>query len=165
MSAHSYQARRLQEPTSPLAADTNASPPKDHADSRPATYDFYKSPSLWWRTRSAGAFDVRDAQRLRIFLRESSKADDLQWNNALHGDSAAAIGVAVRVAWRKEHIGISADAALSAVLACALERNAAATFLLSAALDRRAKTDPHCASLAGSWLLASVKSPPVAPSD
>jgi hypothetical protein len=113
---------------------------------------------IWWRTRSAKDYEVRDIQTLRDSLRDISKSKDSQWKRAIRGDADAAIGVAVRLIWRREKVGVSRDAAMSAVLACALEHDPAATFLLSAALDRRARAHPDDAALAGSWLISSVTS-------
>lgn len=117
----------------------------------------------WWRTHSAEAFSKSDAKRIRVSLRACPKSGNSRWHHAIEGEVAAAVGIAIRVIWRRERFGISEDAAMTAVLACALDGDATAIFLLSAALDRRAKAHPECARLADSWLLASVASPPVAP--
>jgi len=119
----------------------------------------------WWRTHAADAFSKIDAESIRAALRACPNGGDSRWARAIAGDAAAAIGIAIRVVWRRESNGISEDAALSAVLACALDRDAAAIFLLSAALDRRAKRHRECERLADSWLLASVKGPSLVPSD
>jgi hypothetical protein len=119
----------------------------------------------WWRSHSADAFSKGDAERIRVSLRACPMGADPRWEHAVEGNVAAAVGIAIRVVWRCEPLGVSSDAALSALLACAVEGDATAVFLLSAALDRRAKTCPECIRLADSWLLASVKSPPTAPNE
>ena len=119
----------------------------------------------WWRSHCADAFSKGDAERIRVSLRACPMGADPRWEHAVEGNVAAAVGIAIRVVWRCEPLGVSSDAALSALLACALDGDATAVFLLSAALDRRAKSCPECVSLADSWLLASVKSPPTAPTE
>jgi hypothetical protein len=119
----------------------------------------------WWRTRPAEGFRAADLETLRDALFHATKSTDPLWKAAVHGNAAAAIGFAVRVVWRGERSGISRDAALSAVLACALEGDAAAIFLLSAALRRPGGCGVRRASLAGSWLIASLSSPPLAPGE
>lgn len=133
----------------------------EQADAPPAINTVRLS---WWRSHSADAFSKGDAERIRVSLRACPMGADPRWEQAVEGNVAAAVGIAIRVVWRCESLGISSDAALSALLACALDGDATAVFLLSAALDRRAKAYPECVSLADSWLLASVKSPPTAPS-
>jgi hypothetical protein len=118
--------------------------------------DTPSSPEHWWRTRPANSFDKSHSAKLRLSLCGLSDSDDPRWAMAVHGDAAAAIGIAVRVFWRGEPTGISCDAAMSSVLACALEGNAAAIVLLSAALQRRSQADESSGSLADSWLVASV---------
>lgn len=119
----------------------------------------------WWRTHAAEVLRKADGERIRMSLRAYQESSDPRWAHAVEGDVAAAVGIAIRVVWRCEPLGVSIDAALSALLACALDGDATAVFLLSAALDRRAKSCPECVRLADSWLLASVKSPATAPNE
>lgn len=164
MRAGSEQAKRLNSQID----QPKANPAAEHARSRAECRSALKamsSPLEWWRTRPAGNFNRRDRETLSSLLRSLSQNKAPSWKRAAKGDAAAAIGIAVRVMWRRESIGISCDEALSAVLGCALENDATAIFLLSAALERRKGSDHRSASLAASWLLASVSSPAVAPSE
>jgi hypothetical protein len=88
-----------------------------------------------------------------------SGCEDPQWERAVRGDADAAIGVAVRMIWRHEKVGVSSDAAMSSVLACALKHEPAAILLLSEALARDAHSHPGYKALADSWLIHSVDSP------
>lgn len=108
----------------------------------------------WWRSQCAEAFRKSDAERTRVSLRACAANGNSRWDDAIEGDVAAAVGIALRTVWRREHLGISEDAALSAVLACALDGDATAAFLLSAALDRRAvdvESLQKCAAAAHQW--------------
>lgn len=131
--------------------------PSLHAAERASVCDL--SPLMWWRIRPAKNFEPRDVQRIRAALRDVSRSVDAQWQRAINGQADAAIGVAVRVLWKREKFGVSNDAAMSSVMACALEGDLAAIFLVGAALDRRAKVRPGQGMLADWWLVASIGAP------
>lgn len=63
-----------------------------------------------------------------------------------------AIGVALRVQKRAGEKLVLIDVAMTAVLCCAVERDATAAMLLSGILKQRAATDPFCGDLSDSWL-------------
>ncbi len=127
------------------------------------TSDCDGSPLTWWRRRSAKDYSASDIQTLRSSLRKISECEDEQWPRAVKGDGDAAIGVAVRIIWRGQEVGVTRDAAMSAVLACALEHDAAAIVLLAAVLDRDAKRHSADKALTDSWLLYSVSNPSMSP--
>ena len=109
------------------------------------------SPLLWWRTRPPQDLSYCDVQTIREVLLGSDPIGDYDWLPALAGDSAAAIGVAIRVL--KAH-GMSnplIDRAMSAVLCCLLEDDRASIALMTSALRRRAKIDPQCHDLWQLW--------------
>lgn len=76
---------------------------------------------------------------------------EVDWLRAVTGDPATAIGIAVR---QMQAYGMTCplvDAALSAVLCCALEADSAAHVVVESALRRRRKIDPACAELILEW--------------
>jgi hypothetical protein len=73
----------------------------------------------WWCTRLADAFDKHDVQGVQVAFRTLPKSDNSRWHQAIEGDAAAALGVAIKV-FRLRLVGIYISAAFAAVLGCAL---------------------------------------------
>lgn len=91
---------------------------------------------------------------MRKVLLGTELISEPDWNRAVLGDVAVAIGVAVRQLKSRKIAEPEIDLALSAVLACAIEGDAAAAVLISSALRRRSKIDPSCRTLSLLWLAA-----------
>jgi hypothetical protein len=70
---------------------------------------------------------------------------------AVGGDPAIAIGVAIRQLSAYGMKSSIIDAAVSAVLCCAIEGDVAARAVVESALRRRWKIDPRCADLILAW--------------
>ncbi|SIN83791.1 hypothetical protein SAMN05443247_00096 [Bradyrhizobium erythrophlei] len=109
------------------------------------------SPLAWWRTLPSDTFG--EAQRL-ILLR-TLEIDVLHGGDdfaaALEGDAAAAIGVAFSL-MPIEEVTLKADIAMTALLRCALERNAAAALVLAQVLGLTDLGHSFATELAVSWL-------------
>jgi hypothetical protein len=112
------------------------------------------SPLTLWCTCKPEALSLRDVSRLRKTLLGTSIRSEPDWNRAILGDAAVAIGIAVRQLKFHKITAPEVDLALSAVLACALEGNAAAAILISSALRRRSKKFRRCFQLSLLWLEA-----------
>jgi hypothetical protein len=111
------------------------------------------SPLIWWRTRRPGALPYRSIGGIREALLGTQIHGEPDWSRAILGDAAVAIRVAVEQMKARKITATEVDLALSAVLACALEGDAASAILISSALRRRAKCDPPCRLLSLLWLV------------
>ncbi|MCC8944195.1 hypothetical protein H8A97_03535 [Bradyrhizobium sp. Arg62] len=107
------------------------------------------SPLAWWRTRLPQDLDRQDVKRIRALLLRAEPINDCDWLRAATGDSAAAIGVAIRVLKFHGMTDSLTDVAMSAVLCCFLEDDGASTALIRSALRRRRKIDRRSHDL---WL-------------
>jgi hypothetical protein len=103
-----------------------------------------------WRTRKPQDLDGKHVGRLRAELLRTRPVNDSDWLQAVTGDAAAAIGVAIRALKVLGMTDPLIDIVMSAVLACALEDDPASRVMISSALRRRKKIDPRCQEL---WLL------------
>jgi hypothetical protein len=110
------------------------------------------SPLAWWRTLPSDAF--ADAEDLHL-VATLEKIDVLHANDdfaaALEGDPSAAIGVAFSM-MPLEEITLQTDIAMTALLRCALERNAAAALVLAQVLGLTGLGHGYAVELAASWL-------------
>jgi hypothetical protein len=97
----------------------------------------------------------REANRVRRALRGLCIYGDPAWNDAVRGDAAAAIGIAIRVAVRQPAIEPIVDLAMAPVLAAAIDGDAAARLFISHMLAKRADVDKSAKLLAASWLEAN----------
>src|SRR6185312_3536221 len=122
----------------------------------PVTLSF-PHPLSWWRTRRAEEFKRTDCAIARGVLTRSAILGEPHWHLAAHGDTAVAIGVALRVQKRSGENLILVDVAMTAVLCCAVEGDATAALLLSATLKRRADKYARFNGLSDSWLVYSAK--------
>ncbi len=109
-------------------------------------------PLRWWRTRAPEGFNARDLTVLRKALIIRPFVTEHDWYRAITGDAAAAIGIAARQMLDRSITAPEIDLSVTAVLACALEGDAASRVLISSALRRRAKIDPTCKCLSEKWL-------------
>jgi hypothetical protein len=114
------------------------------------------SPLHWWRIRRPQGFGRHDVKAIRAALFGVEIVDDVDWLRAVAGDPATAIGVAVRQLKAYGMTSPVIDAAVSAVLCCALEGDHAARVLISSALRRRKKIDPFCHQLCLLWRAARL---------
>lgn len=115
------------------------------------------SPLAWWRTLPPDAFG--DAERL-LLLATLEQIDVLHggadFAAALKGDPAAAIGVAFS-SMPVEKMTLKADIAMTALLRCALERNAAAALVLAQVLGLSDLGHPYAIELAAAWLASGKR--------
>ncbi|MGM5035012.1 hypothetical protein [Tardiphaga sp. 803_E3_N1_3] len=111
------------------------------------------SPLVWWRTRMAEDFSRSDLAPLRGALKGTQINFEPRWSAAVRGDAAAAIGIAVRQLKIHPTGAREVDLALSATVACAIERDAASPILISWALILRSRNDPRYRAQSDSWLV------------
>ena len=109
-------------------------------------------PLAWWRTLPLDA--LGDAERLFLSatLEEIAVLDGGDdFANALKGDPAAAIGAAFSLMPINE-VTLQADIAMTALLRCAVERNAAAALVMAQVTGLTDLGHPYAVELAASWL-------------
>lgn len=109
------------------------------------------SPLQWWRTLPSGAF--RDAEQLLLLamlerIRVLRGGDDLA--AALGGDLAAAIGVAFSL-MPIEEFTLEVDIAMTALLRCAVERDATAALVMAQIVGLTDLGHGFATELAASW--------------
>lgn len=109
-----------------------------------------EKPLHWWRTRAPRSLRRSDIRVLRAHLLRTPVAD-LDWFRAATGDAAAAIAVAIRAMQTAGMTNPVVDAALSAVLCCALEGDSASPVVILSALNRRSRFDSRSAELSRFW--------------
>jgi len=78
-------------------------------------------PMLWWRTRKLDDFGRQDVRAIRQALFNTQRILDNDWLPAISGDSAAAIGVAIKALRSFGMTNPQTDEVMSAVVCCAIE--------------------------------------------
>ena len=105
----------------------------------------------WWRKLPSDLFQETERSVLFATLKQISMLHaDEGVAAALEGDAAASIGVALSL-MPMEEIDLPADIALTALLRCALDRNAAAALVLAQVLGLSDLGHPFATELAASW--------------
>ena len=110
---------------------------------------------VWWRTLPADELELRDVTQLRRCMQGLQILGEPGWSDAVRGDAAGAIGIAVRVAVKQPCIERVVDLVMSAVLGAAIEEDHGARHFLAHMLRKRVAADPPAESIALSWIAAS----------
>lgn len=108
----------------------------------------------WWRKRPPLDFCEDEAEIVRQAVAEAIDASRMCWWSEITVDVAIAVGVGINRMKMRNTFHPEIDIALSAVLAFAIEGNAAAAVVISSGLRRRAHLDPRCYMLGALWLAA-----------
>jgi hypothetical protein len=108
-------------------------------------------PLQWWRQLPADIFTGTHVRVIRKALAGLFILNELRWRDAVNGDAAAAIGVALRVGKRRSTTAPVTDLVMSAVLLAALSGDAAATLTLATMIKRKGARGERNALIA-SWL-------------
>lgn len=110
------------------------------------------SPLEWWRRLPSQAFGQPERLHLHAALEQINVLHaDLDLMAALKGDAAAAIEVTFTLMPMSE-ISLRTDIAMTALLRCALERNAAACLVLAQVTGLTDLGHPYANELATTWL-------------
>lgn len=109
-------------------------------------------PLSWWRTIRAEHFDTTIAKLLREHIAMVAIIGEPAWDAAVAGDTAAAIGMALRLN-PDAASPVIRDLVMTALLACAAEDNAAACLTMSHALRSFPGAGRTEARLATSWVV------------
>lgn len=119
---------------------------------RPPRKNVAPRPLSWWRTIRAEHFDTTIAKLLREQIAMVAIIGEPAWDAAVAGDTAAAIGMALRLT-PDAASPVIRDLVMTALLACAAEDNAAACLALSHSLRSLPGAGRMEARLATSWLV------------
>ncbi|KWV48414.1 hypothetical protein AS156_18205 [Bradyrhizobium macuxiense] len=115
------------------------------------------TPLAWWRTVPSYAF--RDAEHVLLLAtlkRMSVLHGGSDFASAQEGEAAAAIGVAFSLMPITE-MTLKVDIAMTALLRCALERNAAAALVLTQVLSLTNLGHGLATDLAASWFAHGLR--------
>lgn len=119
---------------------------------RAAAVDLSAVPPLhWWRHLTADAYSAAHLQILRRAISGITFLKEPRWPNAVSGDSAAAIGIALRTAKRHSTPTPTLDLVMSALLLIALPGDPASRLILCAMIDRHSAENER-SRLAASWV-------------
>jgi len=106
----------------------------------------------WWRTKPAEAFDGSTAEQLRRLLSTIAILEVANWRAAADGDSAAAVGLALRLDPQRVTLN-GLDLVMTALAACAAEGDPAACLTMAHCMRRFFPSSKREARLATSWLV------------
>ena len=105
----------------------------------------------WWRQLPADAFTKAHVDVVRSAISGISIIGEPRWANAVRGNPAAAIGIALRTANRRATPGPVVDLVMSAVLLAAMAGDPAAVLVLIKMINREG-AEANKSRLAASWL-------------
>lgn len=117
------------------------------------------SPLTWWRTRTPGEFELKDATILRRELKGTTIDGERNWPSPITRQITTTIRTAVDLLKMRSLTHPEIDLALSALLAFAIDGDVTAGILISSALRRRSHLDPPCRILGDLWLVADLNLP------
>jgi hypothetical protein len=118
-------------------------------------------PHQLWRTIPADAFD--EHRRLQVLGHVGEYMTTIkEWKEALAGDAACAVRIALRMQIPGERISYPVDARMTLLLHCALNGSAAAALILAHLLRRMPLASEHKNRLATSWLVRNFRALPAA---
>jgi hypothetical protein len=93
-------------------------------------------PLQWWRSLDAEVFTAAHVKVLQKATAAIGMIGEPRWSDAVQGDAAAAIGVALRTMKRSDTPPCVVDLHMSLVLCCAIKGDRAAAAVLVMALDK-----------------------------
>jgi len=111
----------------------------------------------WWRQLPADAFTKAHLDVVRSAISGINIIGEPRWANAVRGNPAAAIGIALRTANRRDTASSVVDLVMSAVLLAAIAGDPAAALVLIAAINRMG-ADANLERIKLSWLRMQPKS-------
>ena len=129
-------------------------------------HDFFDSatyPLSLWRTLRAVQFEATDLTAIRLLLAKLVLFDRPKWRDAIAGDAAAAIAVAVSFL-PIDNVTHQVDLAMTALIRCAIEGDLAAAIVVANILRRLPGSAPSHRQIATSWFVSNLavasKKPP-----
>lgn len=96
--------------------------------------------------------DLLDVRTIRSELLKLDASEHRGWLNAVMGDAAAAIGIALTALRDCGMTNPLVDATMSTVVCCAIEGDEAGVTVVLSALRRRQRIDDRCRELIAAWV-------------
>jgi hypothetical protein len=115
-----------------------------------------RSPILWWRSVRAENFHEMALRDMRLAIAKVELFGEPRWREAAAGDAAAAIGIVLSIRLG-DSFRMKFDVAMTALVVCAAEGNAAACIVLSNVIRRLPGAGKREARLATSWLVRAFR--------
>jgi hypothetical protein len=107
-------------------------------------------PLLLWRAQPAYAFGLADVAALRAKLQATMLLHEPKWRDAVRGDPAAAVGIAVTM-FPIDKVTLRTDLVMSALCLNALRGSAGSALVLAHVLNFLSLDDPSLRPLGASW--------------
>jgi hypothetical protein len=114
-------------------------------------------PLLLWRTQPAHAFGFEDVAALRSVLRATRLLHEPRWGDAVRGDPAAAVGIAVTMFPIRE-VTLRTDLVMGALCLNALRGSPGAALVLGHALNFLGRDDTSLKPIGTSWFVRNLTS-------
>lgn len=114
------------------------------------------SPTGWWRSIAAPNYHSMALGAMKAAVQKVEMLGEPSWRDAVAGDAAAAVGMAIIFDRQKATPG-KLDLVMTALVICACEGNATACVVLSNIIRRLPNAGNHEASVATSWLMQAFR--------
>lgn len=114
------------------------------------------SPTGWWRTIAAPNFHLMALGAMKAAIEKVEVLGEPRWRDAVAGDAAAAVGVALSLKRQDVAPGML-DLVMTALVICACEGNATACIVLSNVIRRLPNGGKRGARVATSWLMRAFR--------
>lgn len=115
-----------------------------------------RSSLLWWRCVRAENFHEMALRDMRLSIAKVELFSEPRWQKAVTGDAAAAIGIALSMR-PEDSFHQKFDVAMTALVVCAAEGNAAACIVLSNIIRRLPGAGRREVCIAISWLVRAFR--------
>jgi hypothetical protein len=114
------------------------------------------SPTRWWRGIAAPNFHVMALGAMQAAIEKVEMLGEPRWRDAVAGDAAAAVGMALLFNRQKASPG-KLDLAMTALVINACDGNATACVVLSNIIRRLPGAGEREARIATSWLMRAFR--------
>ena len=114
------------------------------------------SPTGWWRSIAAPNFHSMALGAMKSAVEKVEMLGEPSWRDAVAGDAAAAVGMAILFDRQKATRG-KLDLVMTALVICACEGNATACVVLSNIIRRLPNSGEREAGIAASWLARAFR--------
>jgi hypothetical protein len=115
-----------------------------------------RSPTEWWRGIAAPNFHVMALSAMRASIEKIEMLGEPRWRDAVAGDAAAAVGIALHLDHKRASPG-KLDLVMTALVINARGGNATACVVLSNIIRRLPGAGKREARIATSWLMQAFR--------
>jgi hypothetical protein len=114
------------------------------------------SPTRWWRSIAAPNFHSMALGAMKAAVEKVEMLGEPSWRDAVAGDAAAAVGTAILFDRQKAAPG-KLDLAMTALVVCACEGDAASCLMIAYMLKRLPKAGRREKRLSTSWTVRAMR--------